>query len=265
MLDRLLPTAGNDAATLALAGEAFLVTGKPNEAEAYFSKASELDPKDDRKLTGLGLTHLAQGRADEGLRELERAAAMGSSDRADMALITAALQRREFDKALAAIDRLEKKQPGKPLPHNLRGMALIGKRELAAARKSFEQALAIDAAYFPAASNLAQLDMHEKKPADARKRFELVLAKNPKSIESLLALAALLARQSATPEEVTNTIAKAISISPTAVPPRLALVNYYLANKQPAKAVQAAQDALAALPDRPEILDVAGRAYQAAG
>ena len=42
-------------------------------------------------------------------------------------------------------------------------------------------------------------------------------------------------------------------------------MSHYLQNKDPKKAVAAAQDALAALPDRPELLDALGRAQQAAG
>jgi putative PEP-CTERM system TPR-repeat lipoprotein len=264
-LKPLLDTAGNDSGTLALAGEAFLVSGNASEAAFYFAKASELDPKDHRKLTGLALSHLAQGKADDAFRELEQASAMATDDRAALALIMAALQRRDFDKALAAIDALEKKQPGKPLPHNLRGTALLGKRDVDAARKSFERALAIDPAFFPAAANLARLDLVDKKPEEARKRFESVLAKNPKSTESLLALAELRARNRAPADEVTSLIVKAIAINPAAIPPRLALVNYYLNSNQPSKAAAAAQDALAANPDRPEILEAAGRAYHASG
>lgn len=264
-LQPLLATAGNNPATLALAGEAYLISGKASEAAFYFAKASELDPKDVRKITGLGLSHLAQGKTDDAFRELEQAVAMGSDDRADLALIMAALQRKEFDKALAAIDSLEKKQPGKPLPHNLRGTALLGKRDVAAAQQSFERALAADPSFFPAAANLARLDLLAKKPEEAQKRFESVLAKNPKSTEGLLALAHLRAMNRASAEEVSGLIGKAISTNPTAIPPRLALINYYLNNKQPSKASAAAQEALAAIPDRPEILDAAGRAYQASG
>ena len=47
--------------------------------------------------------------------------------------------------------------------------------------------------------------------------------------------------------------------------PRLVLVNYYLRAKEPKKAVAAAQDALAAIPDRAELLEAAGRGKLAAG
>ena len=40
----------------------------------------------------------------------------------------------------------------------------------------------------PAIVNLARLDMAEKKPADARKRLEAFVAKDPKNEQALLAL-----------------------------------------------------------------------------
>jgi Tfp pilus assembly protein PilF len=50
-------------------------------------------------------------------------------------------------------------------------------KDSAGARKSFESALAINPAYFPAAERLARLDLADKKPDDAKKRMEAVLAR----------------------------------------------------------------------------------------
>ncbi|HVF64135.1 MAG TPA: XrtA/PEP-CTERM system TPR-repeat protein PrsT [Casimicrobiaceae bacterium] len=264
-LKPLLATPRIDAATLALAGETYLMSGRSSEAVAYFTKASELDPKDDRKLTGLALSHLAEGKTDEAYKELERAAQLGTSERADVTLIMTALQRKEYDRALTAIAALEKRHPGKPYAHNLRGSALLGKLDVEGARQSFERALSADPAFFPAAANLARLDLLENQPAAARKRFEGVLAKNPKSVESLLALAELKIRTGGTLDEAAALAQKAITANPTALSPRLALISLYISGKQPAKAVSSAQEAAVALPNRAEILEAMGRAYQANG
>ena len=56
-----------------------------------------------------------------GLAELQEIATAETGSTATMALISTHLRRGEFDKALKAIDILEKKQPGKPLAANLRG------------------------------------------------------------------------------------------------------------------------------------------------
>src|SRR5205085_4603862 len=47
--------------------------------------------------------------------------------------------------------------------------------------------------------------------------------------------------------------------------PRVALISYYLNSNDSKNAARVAQEAVAALPERVEILDAAGRAYQANG
>jgi putative PEP-CTERM system TPR-repeat lipoprotein len=210
------------------------------------------------------MVNLAKGDTEGAFRDLEQVAAGDTGHRADLALIAAHLQRREFDPALKSIAALEKKQPDNPLTHNLRGTALLGKRDVAGARKSFERAMALNAAYFPAAANLANLDLAEKKPEEARKRFEAVLAKDPKNVQALLALAELRLKAGGTSEEVAALISKGVTANPTDPAPRLALIGLYLSKKEVKSALAAAQDAVAALPERPEILDAAGRAQQAA-
>src|SRR5262249_18266589 len=85
------------------------------------------------------------------------------------------------------------------------------------------------------------------------------------NVKALLAIAGLQAQSGASADEVAKLIEKAVSANPTDSEARLVLISHWLKSKQPKKAVAAAQDALAALPDRPEILDAAARAYLSAG
>lgn len=265
ILEPVLDKIDKDSNMLALAGQVFLQNGQIDKAGTYFARAAALDPKNPGKRTSLAMVSMAQGDSDAAFRDLEQVAAADPGNRADLALIAAHLQRREIDAALKAIAALEKKQPDDPLTHNLRGTALLGKRDIAGARKSFEKALALNAAYFPAAVNLANLDLVEKKPEEARKRFEAVLVKDPKNVQALLALAELRAKAGGTTEEVAALIGKAVTASPTDPAPRLRLIGLYLSKNETKSALAAGQEALAALPERPEILDAAGRAQQAAG
>lgn len=264
-LQPILDTMDGDSNMLALAGEVYMQSGDVEKAGIYFAKATALDPDNVSKRTSLALAHLADGDSDIAFRELEQVAAVDDSTNADLALIAAHLRRREFDPALRAVAALEKKQPDNPLVHNLRGTALLGKRDLPAARKSFERALALNPAYFPAASNLANLDLAERKPEDAKGRYESLIAKDPKSTQAYLALAELRARTGGKVDEVAALIGKALAANPSDPVPRVALVALYLRAKEDKKALAAAQDALAVLPDQPEILDAAGRAQQAVG
>lgn len=183
-LQPLLKDADTDPAVSALAGETYLQSGDVRSAEEYFAKASRQDPKNARTRTALALTHIAGGNTS-GVGELQAIAESDSGTMADMALITVNLRRGEFDKAVKAVDALEKKQPGKPMVANLRARILLAKKDVAGARKAFEGAVSIDPEYFPAIANLASIDLAEKKPEQARKQFEDVLAKTkpPQSVD----------------------------------------------------------------------------------
>ena len=266
-LSTLQPVIGKidkDSNMLALAGEVLMQNGDAEKASEYFTKAAALDPENKSKQTSVAVSHLAQGDTTTAYRELEQIAAGDSGIKADMALISSQLGKREFDKALNAIDALEKKQPENPMVNQLRGSALLGKGDAVGARKSFEKALERNPAYFPAAASLANLDLVDKKPDEAKKRFESVVAKDPKNSQALLALAELLGKTGGKPEDVAAQINKAVSANPTEPAPRLALISLYLGSKDVKKAMTAAQDALAVLPDNPDLLDAVGRTQLAA-
>jgi putative PEP-CTERM system TPR-repeat lipoprotein len=254
-----------DADTLSLIGEAYAQNGDVNKASAYFERAAQLDPNTAGRRTTLALAHLAKGEGERGFRELEDAAAADPGIRADVALIVGYMQQKKPDAALKAVAALEKKQPENPLVYNLRGGILLSKGDTPGARQNFEKAASLDPGYYPAAANLARLDLNDKKPDEAKKRFDAVLAKNPKNIDALLALATLKAQAGGSTEEVAKLIGNAITADPNDLKARLALIGHYLRVRETKLAVTAAQDAMVALPDRPEILDAAGRAYLAAG
>ncbi|MDI6749835.1 MAG: PEP-CTERM system TPR-repeat protein PrsT [Rhodocyclaceae bacterium] len=250
---------------LELAGNAYLQNGDAKTAEEYFQRAAKINPQDKKTQTALALARLRGGHAAEALDELEEIAATDTGTSADMALIVASIRARQFDKALEAIAQLEKKQPDNPVVHNLRGGTLLAKGDQAGARKSFEKALTINPAYLPAASALAQMDLRANQPEQAQKRFEAVLAKDPKNVQAMLALAELRARTGAKSSELIELINRAIAAAPTEPAPRLALIGVHLRDQNKDKALTAVQEALAAIPDRPELLDVAGRIYQMNG
>jgi len=261
VLDRI----EKDASFLSLAGETYLQNGDAKKGADYFAKASKLNPNDVTNKTSLALAHMAQGNTAGGFEELEQITLSDKGITADLALIAAYLRTNQPDKALKAIDSLEKKQPDNAATHNLRGRTLLGKKDIKGARHSFEKALVINPGFFSAAASLATIDLAEKKPDEARKRFEAVLAADPKNSRAMLALAELRAAAGGTADEVSSLISKAIAANPSEVAPRLAFIQYYLNKKDAKKALTAANDASAAIADKPEILDALGRAQQFSG
>jgi putative PEP-CTERM system TPR-repeat lipoprotein len=265
LLQPLLAQASPDGVALALAGEAQMQLGNLDKAAAMFAQAAKANPGNVNNLTALARTRFLKGDATGAVADLEQIAASDAGTVADLELINTQLRRRDFQGALKAIDGLERKQAGKPLPSMLRGAAFLGLKDTPQARASFEKALAIDASFFPAALNLAALDVADKKPQIAQQRFEAILKAQPGHMRALLALADLRARNGASKQEVTDLLETAVRLNPTEATARLSLINRHLANKEAEAALAAAQQADAALPNQPAILDALGRAQQAAG
>lgn len=254
-----------DPSMYSLAGEVYLMNGDAKKAEEYFAKALKLQPDDANSRTALAISHLAGGQTATAFDELENIASTDSGTKADLSLVSAYLRRNEFDKALSAVDKLEAKQPDKPVAATLRGRVHVARKDMVAARKSFEGALVIDPTYFAAAASLARLDMIDKKPDDAKKRFENLLVKNPKNGPALLALVQLAVVNGAKMEEIAALLSKAIDANPTDVMPRVLLIELYLRNKDAAQAIAAAQNAVTTVPTSPELLEELGRAQMQAG
>lgn len=254
-----------DPVTNRLAGEVYLLNGDPKKAQEYFAKAAQQDPKSTRARISLALVRMADSNEDWARGDLQQIALADKGVTADLALISSFLARRDFDKALKAIDAMEKKQPEKPQAAMLRARVLLAKKDFAGARKSFERALALDSAHFSAVAGLAALDLFDKKPDDARKRLEVALALHPKDPQALVALAELRERTGGSKEEVAGLFARAVTANPTEKQSHLMLVEFHMRNQDYKLAVAAAQGAVVAIPDSPELLDALGLAQQASG
>ncbi|MEJ6006659.1 XrtA/PEP-CTERM system TPR-repeat protein PrsT [Paucibacter sp. AS339] len=254
-----------DAQVYSLAGEAYLQNGDSKKAEGYFAQAAKLNPKDSRSRTQLILGKANNAKSDEVFADLKAISDSDPSSVADIAIIRAHLQRRELDKALSAIDVLERKQPKRPIAANLRGLVQLARKDVAGARQNFEKALSLDPGFYPAAALLASLDMADKKPDAAKARFETLLKSSPDNVKAHLALAELKELGGASKDEVTGLIEKAIALKPNDAAPRVALVDHHLKYKDLKAAQIAAQKGIAVLPEAPELLEVQGRVRMLAG
>jgi putative PEP-CTERM system TPR-repeat lipoprotein len=260
----VLEAAQPDAETLSIAGRAHFQRGDIRQAEQLLARAAKLRPDDVRDRTALAAARLSRGDAAE-LGELESIAASDDAATADYLLISANMNRRDFDGALKAIARLERKLAGKPQPLQLRGQVLAAKGDLPGARAAFEKALAAQTGFFPAVQALAQLDLREKKPDQARARFEALLKAEPKNARAMLALAGFDEREGKPKEAVAERIAQAVSAEPTLVALRVRQVVYLLGKQDAKAALVAAQAAASAFPDDSQLALLVGRAHMAAG
>ena len=259
-----LKAAPNDAGVRIVAGEIALAKKAYADAAGHFEAAATLSPDSAAIRTELGLARLAQGDS-RAMADLRSAAAMeGSSDRADTLIILNQLNSKQYDAALTSIAALEKKQAATPLTWNYRGAAYMGKQDVTRARDSFGQALKLDPTFFPAAANLAQLDLQAKQPAAARQRFEAILKADPTHLGAMLALADLSLREKDEKAYV-KWLEKAAAAHPDALPPRMALTRHLLARGNKSQALAVAREAVNAQPDNPAALDLLGTTQLALG
>ncbi|MEN3277868.1 MAG: hypothetical protein V7631_3658 [Massilia sp.] len=252
-----------DPQLLALAGESFMQARDFGKATAYFEKAAQLAPQAAVVRTSLGLSRMGQGDTARAIGELERATELDpKSDRALTALAQAELGLKHYDKALAAVGKLEQIKGDDPQTHNLKATILLGKGDVAGARAAFDKALQVNPTFFPATANLSKLDLLENKPDAARKRFETLLEKDKKNFGAMSALAELAMLQKR-PDEATTWLEKAQAENPDAISAVIKLGNHYLATKQEKKALSLTRKFQTAHPTNPELLDLLGQAQLA--
>ena len=265
ILRPLLVNHPDDTELLALAGEAQMRLRQFSKAAEYFDKASQLSPQLASLHTALGVSRLGMGEYGRAIAELERSTAIdGKEARAGVILVMALLRNKEYDKALEAVKAMEQQQAANPVVYNLKGGVYLAKKDYAAARASFKQALGVEAAYLPALDNLAQLDLADKKPEQARKRYQAVLANNPKNAGLMTALAKLAAAQE-NKAEATRWLEKASKDNPDALAPAVLLGSYYLESGEVKKALALAQGLQASNPSNPEAMALLAQMQAANG
>lgn len=261
----LLKEGSNDADLLSLAGDLYMKAGDPRKATQFLEKAAAIKPEEVGIRTSLGMSRLASGDTQQALADLGAAADMDKQlGLADSMLVMVHMQQRQYDQALAAIARLEQQAPKSAHLHNLRSAAYAGKKDFANARKSLEQALALDPLYFPAAANLAALDLQDKKPDAARGRYEAILAKDKNDLRAMLALAKL-AQRTGKPQDAVSWLQRAAKAHPKNALPKRLLAMHYLEQNQPMVALPLAREAHTIDPTDPGALDVLGLVQQQAG
>lgn len=245
----LLDKEKNDPGLLALAGEAQMRNRQYSKAADYFQKASDLAPRSAKLHMAIGINSLGIGENARAIKELERVASIDTKGTdAGTLIVMMHLRDKNYDKALAAVTAMERQHGKNPLVPNLKGGVFLAKQDLPSARTSFQQALALDAGYLPALDNLAQLDLADKKPAQAKQRYEAALAKDKKNAGLMTALAQLAAAQGNSAEAV-RWLEQAASDNPDSLPSALLLADAYQRSGAKAKALALIQKLQLAHPD----------------
>ena len=228
ILSPALKNVQQDPQLFALAGESYMQARDFAKATEYFEKASSITPESAILHTALSMSKLGQGDSARAVAELERATKLDpKSAQAGILLVMTHLRLKEFDKALAAARALEKEYPDNPFIQNLKGGIYLGKKDTPNARASFEKALSLQPTFFPAVANLAQLDLQDKKPDAAKKRFEAILEKDKKNIQAMTALSGLALSQGQN-KESTAWLERSHKENPDVLQPAMLLGSHYI-------------------------------------
>lgn len=245
-------------------GKIALRQGDYAEARKHLELVPEGSRQNAEYLTELAASRLGSGDEAGAVTALSRAAELDTeSQHPEVLLVMTHLKAKQYGEAIKVVEKLEKERPQDPLPHNLRGVIFFSQQDLSKARSSFSKALDLKPDYFPAASNLALLDMRANDPKSARARYQQLLKRNPKESRAWLALAALDARDRNDAGYLHN-LEEGKKANDKAPEPRVMLIRYWLSKKDAGKALVEARSALDAT-GRKEFTEYIGLAQAAQG
>src|SRR3569623_2078599 len=255
---------------LAMLGSAYMAKGDSAKGSDYLERAAKAAPDAAAIRSQLALGYLATGESDQAVSQLESAVDLGQGlVQADMLQEFTHLQRHEFAQALKAAQAMAKKAPKDPVPLNLMGAAYLGKKDKAAARKQFEQALKLDPGFSTAHGNLAALDEEDGNVAAAKRHYQAILDKDDKHAGAMVALARIAeqggdqqetlkwlerARSKVPDETEPALLLSARSKLPVATEPALMLSDFYLRHGESLKAVDFSLDLSSRVPYNPSVL-----------
>lgn len=264
LLGPLLDANDADVELLALAGEANLRARQFSAAAALFEKASQLRPETPALHAALALSRMGDGDNARALAELERAASLERNPaRTGVLLVMTYMRANMPDKALATVVSMEK-LGNNPLVQNLKGGIYLARNDLRSARASFMGALALDAAYLPALTNLERLDVLEHKTVETRKRYLAALTASPGNSAVMEALSSLAMSHNNAAEAI-QWMERATAEHPEALPLALRAGAMYLRAGDKHKALVFARQLQTGHPASAEAVSLLGQAYAANG
>ncbi len=265
VLTRAVSEQTQDAQLLALLGTAYIQTGNNSKGAEYIERAVEIDPEQALLRTQLAVGKIASGDTAGAISQLESAVALGQDVlQADVLLVLSYLNKREYDKAIAASQALEQRMSDSPIPLNLTGLAYLAQRKFDEARSRFNSALEKDPEFVVASMNLARLALVEKKPEDAKKAYNAVLETRPKHIGALMGMAAVYTAAGDI-DEAERWLLRANQANPQALQPILVLAERYLRRNDGLKAINVLAGLDSQLAEQPAALRLKGMAQLQSG
>lgn len=232
-----LRKADADPALLATAGRMSLAAGNRDQALSYLDQAAasfgDLTPDVQLEIAN---GYLMAGAFDRAIELLEKIPAdEKSAMRREFLLAIALLRKGEPDKGIAQVQAMVQKSPNDPQVLNLASgfYVIAGKRD--AARQALQAALKVAPKDTDTLINLARLEIVDGRPAEADKYFKQALEADPGNVIATMGLAGT-ANLRGDAKDTEKWLTQASRKNPDSVDAQLALAQFYLDQRQVAKA-----------------------------
>ncbi len=206
--------------------------GEVSPATKEYTEVLRLNPRATGAQIELSRLSLTAGNRVEALRYAEAARQVEpSSGDARAAVVRSLIASGNLTRAEAEIAELLKAAPNVALVHSLNGTLQATKKNVAAARSSFERALELTPGFAEALAGLTYLDLEAKNPARAIERLESEIAKQPSSapLLALLARAHVAAGDEAKAEQA---LRRAVTVDPRYAPGYNMLAQLYIKQRR---------------------------------
>ena len=256
----------NDYKLLTLLGTAYMQNDRHDIATGYLEKALKLSGGAPGVRAQLALSRVGAGFEDQGLSELSALFDQQPAARKRVGLTLAALElkRGGFARAAEIASTMLEADKDDPSMRNILGAAQMGMKDFAAARASFEFALAKDNTFLPARVNLGKLEVAAGDLEAARAHFSSAVEMRLDSISSMVALAKLEQRNGRAGDGL-RWLQKAQGTAPNSVKVALALVELHLGTGDVAEATRIAREVETREPENIDVLAALARTHQVAG
>ncbi len=254
------------AAVWTLAGQAHSIAGDFKRADAAFENARRSRPDNAAISTDQARSLMMRGDVEGGMRELRALAERDSSGiDAESALAAAMTSKGDFAGALKALDQAAEKRPNTPLVDMMRANALGGLRDSNGVAQALNLALRKEATFLPAIERLAGMDMAAGRVDAAKNRFKALLAREPRSVPALLAMADIARAEGGSAKDAAGWLDKAVAVNPREARTWLAAVTHQTRHNDLASALNWAQRGATALPDDADLALRLGELQMAVG
>lgn len=237
MARRAVKAQPDDVQSLGVLAEVLLRGQKVDEAVTTLRRMQELEPKSASIRVALANAYMRQGHPDAALDALQTAMSLDpGSEAAAIGMARMRLGAADREQALAGAEQFLAANPDSAMANNLVAAIHMAQGDVQKATSAFDRARELSPGDRTANSGLALMAIVDQRFDDARAFYNNVLKQHPSDLDTLLNLATLESMQRNTDAAV-DALTRAAEGNPDALKPRLLLVQHYVAEKEPAKAL----------------------------